>query len=331
MRRMTIVLLMFACTGAALAQRAGQTTSQAPRPVAKPQTNTQQKEDTLSVNVNLVDLLYTVADKKGRFITNLKKEDFKVYEDDKNQVVTNFTAETDLPLTIALLVDTSGSIRDKLRFEQEAAIEFFYSTLHRGKDKGMVISFDSGVDLLQDFTDNPETLADAVRKIRAGGGTSLYDAIYLAVNEKLANQPGRLVIILISDGDDKYRRISLTETLELAQRRNVAIYAISTNSAAYFGSKDQDRGDKTLKRFSEDTGGRPFFPEKIQDLAISFQEIGEELRSQYRLAYIPSNNKADGTFRKIRIDVANKNYKVKARTGYYAPRAAAATSQNNGR
>ena len=192
---MMIVLLMLACSGAALAQRGGQTPSQATRPVANPQTNTQQKEDTLSVNVNLVDLLYTVADKKGRFITSLRKEDFKVYEDDKNQVISNFTAETDLPLTIALLVDTSGSIRDKLRFEQEAAIEFFYSTLHRGKDKAMVISFDSGVDLLQDFTDNPETLADAVRKIRAGGGTSLYDAVYLAVNEKLASQPGRLVIV----------------------------------------------------------------------------------------------------------------------------------------
>jgi Ca-activated chloride channel family protein len=326
MKRTLIVFLMLACTGAALAQRGAPAPSQTTRPVANPQ-----QQDTLSVNVNLVDLLYTVADKKGKFITNLKKEDFKVYEDAKNQVITNFTAETDLPLTIALLVDTSGSIRDKLKFEQEAAIEFFYSTLHRGKDKGMVISFDSGVDLLQDFTDNPETLADAVRKIRAGGGTSLYDAIYLAVNEKLANQPGRLVIILISDGDDNSSRISLTETLELAQRRNVAIYSISTNSAAYFGSKDQDRGDKTLKRFAEETGGRPFFPEKIQDLAVSFQEIGEELRSQYRLAYIPSNNKADGTFRKIRIDVANKNYKVKARTGYYAPRAPAATSQNNSR
>jgi VWFA-related protein len=324
MKRMMIVVLMLASAGAVLAQRGAQAPPQAPRPTANPQQN-----DTLSVNVNLVDLLYTVADKKGKFITNLKKEDFKVYEDAKNQVITNFTAETDLPLTVALLVDTSGSIRDKLRFEQEAAIEFFYSTLHRGKDRGMVISFDSGVELLQDFTDNPETLANAVRKIRAGGGTSLYDAIYLAVNEKLANQPGRLVIILISDGDDNSSRISLTETLELAQRRNVAVYAISTNSAAYFGSKDQDRGDKTLKRFSEETGGRPFFPEKIQDLAVSFQEIGEELRSQYRLAYIPSNNRADGTFRKIRIDVANKNYKVKARTGYYAPRAAATTSQKD--
>jgi VWFA-related protein len=313
---------MLASTGAVLAQRGAQTPSQPPRP---PAANSQQS-DTLSVNVNLVDLLYTVADKKGKFITNLKREDFKVYEDNRNQVITNFTAETDLPLTVALLVDTSGSIRDKLKFEQEAAIEFFYSTLHRGKDRGMVISFDSGVELLQDFTDDPETLANAVRKIRAGGGTSLYDAIYLAVNEKLANQPGRLVIILISDGDDNSSRISLTETLELAQRRNVAVYAISTNSAAYFGSRDQERGDKTLKRFSEETGGRPFFPEKIQDLAVSFKEIGEELRSQYRLAYIPSNTRADGTFRKIRIDVANKNYKVKARTGYYAPRAAAATT-----
>jgi Ca-activated chloride channel homolog len=324
MKRTMILVLVLASAGAALAQRASQAPAQTtPRPSA-PQT--QPDETTLAVNVNLVDLLYTVADRKGKFITNLKKEDFRVFEDDKNQVITNFTSETDLPLTIALLVDTSGSIRDKLRFEQEAAIEFFYSTLHRGKDKAIVIAFDSGVELLQDFTDNPETLADAVRKLRAGGGTSLYGAIYLAVNEKLANQPGRLVIILISDGDDNSSRISMTETLELAQRRNVAIYAISTNSAAYFGSKEQDRGDKTLKRFSEETGGRPFFPEKIQELAVSFQEIGEELRSQYRLAYIPSNTKADGTFRKIRIDVANRNYRVKARTGYYAPRAAA-TSQ----
>jgi VWFA-related protein len=323
-----ILVLMLACAGAALAQRGAQAPAQTPPQAPRPAAPTQQ-DDTLSVNVNLVDLLYTVADRRGKFITNLKKEDFKVYEDNRIQTITNFTSETDLPLTIALLVDTSGSIRDKLRFEQEAAIEFFYSTIHRGKDKALVISFDSGVDLLQDFSDNPETLADAVRKIRAGGGTSLYDAIYLAVNEKLANQPGRLVIILISDGDDNSSRISLTETLELAQRRNVAIYSISTNSAAYFGSREQDRGDKTLKRFSEETGGRPFFPEKIQELAVSFQEIGEELRSQYRLAYIPSNTKADGTFRKIRIDVANKSYRVKARTGYYAPRATATTSQRN--
>src|SRR5205823_10422846 len=145
----------------------------------------------------------------------------------------------------------------------------------------------------------------------AGGGTSLYDAVFLATTEKLTGQKGRRVLILISDGDDNSSRLSLTETLEAAQKNEVTIYGISTNSAAYFGSKDQDRGDKTLKRFSEETGGKPFFPFKVQDLAVSFQDIGEELRSQYRLAYIPSNNRADGTFRKIRIDVANKNYRVK--------------------
>src|SRR5437773_7367077 len=278
MKRMMIVLLMLACTGAALAQRGGQAPSQTTRPVANPQ-----QSDTLSVNVNLVDLLYTVADKKGKFITNLKKEDFKVYEDDKNQAITNFTSETDLPLTIALLVDTSGSIRDKLKFEQEAAIEFFYSTLQRTKDRALIISFDSGVDLLQDFTDDPEKLADAVRKIRAGGGTSLYDAIYLAVSQKLKGQSGRRVVILITDGDDNSSRVSLTETLAASQKNDVTIYAISTNSTAYFGSKEQERGDKTLKKFSEETGGKEFFPLKLQDLAGSFLEIHYELRSQHQI------------------------------------------------
>ncbi len=288
---------------------------------AKPPEN-----QTISVDVNLVNILFTVADKKGKFVTNLKREDFKVFEDERIQNITNFSSETDLPLTIALLVDTSGSIRDKLRFEEEAAIEFFYSTLKRGKDKALVISFDSGVDLLQDFTDDPEKLADKVRKIRAGGGTSLYDAVYLAVNQKLAGQGGRRIIILITDGDDNSSRVSLTETLEAAQRNDVTIYAISTNSAAYFGSKEQERGDKTLKKFSEETGGKPFFPLKIQDLASSFLDIHDELRSQYQIAYRTSNVKQDGTFRRIRVDLADKKYKARARAGYYMPKPAV-TSQ----
>src|SRR5204863_7350180 len=148
-------------------------------------------DQTISVNVDLVNILFTVADRKGKFVTNLRKDDFKIFEDEKIQSITNFSSETDLPLTIALLVDTSGSIRDKLRFEQEAAIEFFYSTLQRCKDKALVISFDSGVDLLQDFTDDPEKLSDAVRKIRAGGGTSLEYAIYFVVTQKLPVQQGR--------------------------------------------------------------------------------------------------------------------------------------------
>jgi Ca-activated chloride channel homolog len=316
----TGLVLVMALTTFALAQRGSQQARPA-EPAAKAT-----DDQTISVNVDLVNILFTVADKKGKFVTNLRKDDFRVFEDEKTQTITNFSSETDLPLTIALIIDTSGSIRDKLRFEQEAATEFFYSTLQRGKDRALIISFDSGVDLLQDFTDNPEKLSDAVRKIRAGGGTSLYDAIYLAVTQKLAGQPGRRIVILITDGDDNSSRVSLTETLEAAQRNEVTIYAISTNATAYFGSKEQERGDKTLKKFADETGGKPFFPLKIQDLASSFLDIHDELRSQYQIAYLPSNARMDGSFRKIRVDVADKRFKARARSGYYMPKPGA-TSQ----
>jgi len=294
-----------------------------PRPTQQsPVKPAETDQQTIRINATLVNTLFTVADRKGKFITNLKQQDFKVYEDEKPQTVTAFSSESNLPLSIALLVDTSGSIRDKLRFEQEAAIEFFYSTLHRGRDRAMIISFDSGAEVLQEFTDDPEVLAEAVRKVRAGGGTALYDAIYLAVTEKLAkeSEQRRKVLILISDGDDNSSRLSMTETLDVAQKNNITIYGISTNTSGFLGSKEHERGDKTLKRFSEETGGKPFFPLKVQDLAVSFTDIGEELRSQYTIGY-RSARVDDGTFRRIRIEVAsNKNYKTRARTGYYAPK-----------
>ena len=323
MKNLFIGLLLILVVAAFAGAQRPQEQKAAPQP---PQPARPAEDQTISVDVNLVNIVFPVVDKKGKFITNLRKEDFRIAEDNRAQVITNFSSETDLPLTIALLVDTSGSIRDKLRFEQEAAIEFFYSTLQRGKDKALVIAFDSAPEVLQEFTDNPETLANAVRKIRAGGGTALYDAIYLAVSQRLTGQSGRKILILISDGDDNSSRLSLTETLEIAQRNDVAIYGISTNSAAYFGSKEQDRGDKTLKRFSEETGGRPFFPLKIQDLANSFTDIHQELRSQYTIGYRTTNARADGTFRKIRIDVTNKDFKARHRAGYYMPKAPA-TSQ----
>ena len=318
------LVLVFVMTSFVVGQR-GQQPAPASGPVPA-QALKPGEDQTISIEVNLVNIPFTVADRKGKFVTNLKKDDFKVFEDEKSQTITNFSSETNLPLTIALLVDTSGSIRDKLRFEEEAAIEFFYSTLQRGKDKACVISFDSGVDLLQDFTDDPEKLANKIRTIRAGGGTSLYDSIYLAVTKQLAGQNGRLIVILITDGDDNSSRVSLTETLEAAQKNLVTIYAISTNSAAYFGSKEQERGDKTLKKLADETGGRPFFPLKIQDLASSFLDIHDELRSQYQIGYRPINAKADGTFRRIRVDVADKRFKARAKTGYYMPKAPA-TSQ----
>jgi len=284
MKTLGIALLTLLFAGASVGQ-----TPQQPQP-AKP---TEPDQQTLRVNATLVNTVFTVADKngKGKFITNLKETDFKIYEDDKIQKITNFSTETNLPLSIALLVDTSGSIRDKLILEQEAAIDFFYNTLKRGKDRASVISFDSGVDLLQNFTDDPETLANAIRKIRAGGGTSLYDAVYLAINGSPSVFPGlakeltdrRRVIILISDGDDNSSRVSLTETLELAQRNNVIMYCISTNQSGYFSGKDQDRGDRTLKKLSDGTGGKSSFPLKLADVGNDFRDIGEELRSQYTI------------------------------------------------
>jgi VWFA-related protein len=329
MRRLLVGIVLILGVSALVAGQRGQRQNGPATPPAAPNAAPLASGDdqTISVNVDLVNIPVTVADRKGKFVTNLKKEDFKVFEDERVQSITNFSSESNLPLTIALLVDTSGSIRDKLKFEEEAAIEFFYSTLQRGKDKALLISFDSGVDLLQDFTDDPEKLANEIRKIRAGGGTSLYDAIYLAVNKKLAGQEGRRVIILITDGDDNSSRVSLTETLEAAQKNFVTIYAISTNSAAFFGSKEQERGDKTLKKFSEETGGKSFFPLKIQDLASSFVDIHDELRSQYQIGYRPSNGKMDGTFRRIKVDVADRRYKARARSGYYMPKAAATTQK----
>src|SRR5579884_3704857 len=301
----------------------GATVAQTQKPPAPPSASDQQ---TLRVSSTLVNTVFTVADRngKGKFITNLKQTDFKVYEDDKLQTITNFSTETNLPLSIALLVDTSGSIRDKLQMEQDAAIDFFYKILHKGKDKGMVISFDSGVEVKQEFTDDPEVLADSIRKIRAGGGTSLFDAVYLAVSERLAKEPDnrRKVIILISDGDDNSSRISQTETLEIAQRYNVIIYCISTNQSAYFGGKEQVRGDNVLKKLSAETGGRALFPAKVQDVDYEFKDIGEELRSQYSIGYVP-NRPDDNTFRRLRIEVVtNKNYKARHRSGYYSPKAA---------
>lgn len=279
----------------------------------------EEKQATISVDVALVDVPFTVTDRRGRSIRNLKQQHFKVYEDDRLQSIKNFSAEANLPMTIALLVDTSGSVREKLRFEQEAAVHFFQSTLVPRKDRAVVLSFDTRVDLVQDFTDDSDTLAKAVRKMRAGGGTALYDAVHLAVTRKLAGQDGRRIIVMITDGDDTSSRLPMVTALEDAQRNDVIIYAISTNSSGLGGEKNK-QGDDTLKKFSEATGGKVFFPDKIEDLSSNFSDIKEELRFQYALAYTPTNLLRDGAFRRIRIEPANKDHVARARTGYFAPR-----------
>lgn len=273
----------------------------------------------LVVNVDLVNVLFTVTDRKGKLVTDLSKNELKLYEDNKLQSITNFSRETDLPLTIALLIDTSTSIRDRFKFEQEAAIDFLYRTLRPRKDKALLITFDSAIELVQDFSDNPEALAKAIRQIRPGGGTKMLDAIYLACQEKLKAETGRKIIILISDGDDNLSLETVNSTLEMAQRSDVSIFAISTNSSGFFGLT-APKADKLLKRLAEETGGRAFFPFKAEDLSQSFQDISAELRSQYSLAYRSSNAARDGSFRAIKIEPERKNVKVKSRKGYYAPR-----------
>jgi Ca-activated chloride channel family protein len=275
--------------------------------------------ENLVVNVDLVNVLFTLTDRKGKLVTDLEKSDFHLFEDNRLQTITNFSRETDLPLTIALLIDTSTSIRDKFKFEQEAATDFLARTLRPKKDKALLISFDSAIELVQDYTDDPGLLRKAINQIRPGGGTKLLDAIYLACQEKLKAEAGRKIMILISDGDDNLSLETTNSTLEMAQKSDVSIYTISTNSSGFFGIS-APKSDKLLKRLADETGGRAFFPFKAEDLSQSFQDIGAELRSQYSLAYRSSNTKRDGTFRAIRIETERKNLKLKSRRGYYAPK-----------
>jgi Ca-activated chloride channel family protein len=273
----------------------------------------------LVVHVDLVNVLFTVTDRKGKLVTDLGKDNLKIYEDNKLQMITNFAQETDLPLTVALLIDTSTSIRDRFKFEQEAAIDFLSKALRPRQDKALLISFDTGIDLVQDFTDDIKLLDESIRQVRPGGGTKMLDAIYMACDEKLRAERGRKVLIIISDGDDNLSIRTLAATLEMAQKADVTIFCISTNSAGFFGVT-APQADKVLKKLAEETGGRAFFPFKAEDLSQSFQDIGDELRSQYSLGYRSSNPARDGSFRTIRLETERKNLKVKSRRGYYSPR-----------
>jgi len=276
-------------------------------------------EQTLSVSVDRVNVLFTVASKGGRLVTGLTKDDFVVLEDGKPQTISNFSKEGNLPLNIGLLIDTSGSVWNKLRFEREAAVKFFYSILRPGQDKAFVMAFDTKASILQDYTDKPEILERAIKHMIAGGSTSLYDAVSEAAIRKLGNQAGRHVLIVISDGFDNASHSDLAGALEAAQKNDVIIYAISTNRIEGLLLQDPDAGDSNLAQLSGETGGYAFFPKHLEDLSHAFRRIGEDLRSQYSLAYGPTNTSRDGTFRLIEIVPFRKGYKVHSRHGYFAP------------
>ncbi len=275
---------------------------------------------TIRSTTNEVNVVFTVTDKHGRRITDLKQGDFRVLDDNKPpQEIRSFHAEANLPLQVGLLIDASNSVRDRFKFEQQSAVEFLNQTIHPRYDQAFVVGFDVTPEVTQDFTDNTEKLAHGVHELRPGGGTALYDALYFACRDKLLKAPKsttvRRAIILLSDGEDNQSHVTREEAIEMAQRAEAIVYTISTNVSGTKGA-----GDKVLERIADATGGRPFFPFQIRDVANAFAEIQDELRSQYAISYKPADLKSDGHYRTIEI-VANdrKNLRVRSRRGWYAP------------
>jgi Ca-activated chloride channel homolog len=286
------------------------------RPAAAPAPNDQTP---ITVDVTRVNLLYTVTDKKGRFVSNLTKDDFEIIENKKQQKILEFTAETDLPLRLAILIDTSNSIRDRFRFIQEAATNFITTVMRPGKDKALVVSFDTSPELVADLTDDEVAITKAIRDLRPGGGTALYDAIFFSCRDKLMmDQPRdkfRRAIVVLSDGDDNQSRWTREQALEMAHKADAVIYTISTNITHL-----ETSGDKVLKRYAEETGGMAFFPFKAEDLGQSFENIANELRHQYNVFYRPDPLRTDGLYHPVEIRVKErKELSVRARHGYYAP------------
>jgi VWFA-related protein len=262
-------------------------------------------------------MLFTVTDKKGRFVTDLVKDDFTVAENKKPQPILEFTAESDLPLRLAILIDTSGSITDRFKFQQEAANNFIHDVM-RPQDKAIIVAFDSSAELVADMTSDIGTLENAVHNLRAGGGTALYDAIYFACKERLIkDQPMykfRRAMVVLSDGEDNASQHSREQALEMAQRADTVIYTISTNITHV-----ETDGDKIMRYFADETGGNSFFPFEAKDLNQSFENIANELRHQYNLFYRPEPLNNDGQYHKVLIKIKNRHdLIVRARKGYYA-------------
>jgi Ca-activated chloride channel homolog len=291
----------------------------APQP-ANPPAPGDEPVTTIRATSNEVNVVFTVTDKHGKRITDLKQSDFRVTDDNKPpEEIRSFHAETNLPLQVGLLIDASNSVRDRFKFEQESAIEFLNQSVRPRYDLAFVVGFDATPELTQDFTDNTEALGHGVRELRPGGGTALYDALYYACRDKLLKAPKatpvRRAIILLSDGEDNLSHVTREESIEMAQRAEAIVYTISTNVSGTKGA-----GDKVLERIADATGGRAFFPFQIRDVSNAFAEIQDELRSQYALSYKPADLKADGHYRTIEIvPIDRKNFRVRARRGWYAP------------
>jgi len=273
-----------------------------------------------SVETNEVNLIFTVTDHKGHFITGLRQENFGLLDDGRPPLsVLQFTQQTNLPLRVGIVLDTSSSIRQRFQFEQDSAIEFFLQVLHLN-DRAFVEGFDVQTDLAQDYTNNIDLLNQGIRKLRPGGGTALFDALYKTCRDQMLTLRDtgtlRRALVLVSDGDDNYSRVQESDAIKMCQRAQTIVYSISTNV-----SPSKDKGDQVLSEISKATGGHAFYPIKIEDVATGFRSIEEELRSQYSLVYRPANFKNDGSFRTIYLHALDQRYQVRAEEGYFAPRA----------
>jgi VWFA-related protein len=296
-----------------------------------------QDDATLKVEVSLVNILFTVRDKKGGLVGNLNKDDFKVLEDGKEQEVKFFNRETDLPLTIGLLIDVSASQMNLIEIEKNAAYQFFGSVL-RKQDLAFLISFGEDSELLQDYTNSPKLLRAGLDGLQVssgvGGfgpgpvptisqarGTVLYDAVYVASADQLKGQVGRKVLVLITDGEDEGSKYKISQAIEAAQKADAIIYGFYYVDRGFYMSHGMvfaGGSDSALRQMSEDTGGHVFHVDRKTTLQQAFEELQDEMRSQYAIGYTPTNPAKDGTFRKIEIKTTNKDWKVQARKGYYA-------------
>ena len=275
---------------------------------------------TITVYSREVNQVFTVTDRHGRFVTGLQQQNFGLLDDGRPPLrVVRFSQQTNLPLRVGLMIDTSSSIRQRFQFEQQAATDFLLQVLHPA-DRAFVEGFDVSTDISQDYTNRIDLLDTGIRKLRPGGGTSLFDAMYKTCRDQMLTlrqtETVRRAIVLVSDGDDDYSRVLESEAIKECQRAETIIYAISTNVGP-----SKDKGDDVLKQIAEATGGQAFFPTKIEDVSLGFKAIEEELRSQYLLVYVPSNFRQDGSFRTVYLQSLDQRYSVRTRKGYFAPKA----------
>jgi VWFA-related protein len=298
---------------------APQVSPSAPAPAAdqQPETGT----PTIKLGVNEVNLIFTVTDKHGRYVPNLKQSDFALLDDQKAPArVNSFHQQINLPLRVGIVIDSSTSIRTRFQFEQQSAIEFLLQIIKARSDRAFVMDFDQTPTVDQDWTNNIDALESSINKIHPAGGTALFDAVYVACRDKLLDvsrgqEPVRKAIVLISDGDDNQSRVYLDESIKECQRAETIIYTISTN-----WTPSRGKGDEVLGRMASETGGQAFFPPSAEEMSQSFHNIEEELRSQYALTYTPADFKENGAFRSIYLFCNDRRYQARARKGYYAPR-----------